>query len=401
MAQIDLKFATINIKDGYSKAGAVNRASGVLAAATTITVDGFVGAAVAAGDTFTIGSESGTPTHTVTSATLTAGNTTTLVFTTAIASGGVADNAAIGVTKTGAVNHSGGYTAGTTTMVVSGITGVIQTGTTFTIAAETGAPTHTVTSHSETAGNTTSITFSTVLATGGTTDTAVITFLNANGAVNAPGGYLTGATTTVVDGFTGALAVGDLVTFPDEAGTPVHTISAHSETSLNTTSITFTPALAGAIPDDGVASIGPHVLNITIGDGTLEYTEHRNMEYKLNQGLLKYVRLGDQAPMDVSFDLVWEFLTAQSGDIVPTIEDALKKRGLASNWVSTDTDQCQPYAVDLEIIYVPPCPGEDTETIVMELFRWEELQHNAKDAKISVKGKCATFEAVNTRTAQS
>jgi hypothetical protein len=121
------------------------------------------------------------------------------------------------------------------------------------------------------------------------------------------------------------------------------------------------------------------------------------MEYKLDKGELDTVREGDDVPMDVKLDAVWEFLRASSGS-TPTFEDAFKNRGEASGWTSADTDDpCAPYAVDIEIEYVPPCGGEDREFIVLPSFRYEQLDHNAKDATIAVSGKCNAREAVVSR----
>ena len=82
-----------------------------------------------------------------------------------------------------------------------------------------------------------------------------------------------------------------------------------------------------------------------------------------------------------------------------TIEDALKKRGEASGWTSTDSDACRPYAVDIEILYTPPCGGIYKEKIVLEDFRYEQLQHDIKNAQVSCSGKCNVTEATVTREA--
>jgi hypothetical protein len=401
VAQIDLKFATVKFIDGYALTGAINNAGGALAGALTITCLGFTGK-VGNGDTFTISGETGSPVHTVTSHIETAGNTTSITFTTAIAAGGVVAGAAINVTKAGAVNNVAGYTAGTTTMLVNGFTGAVSNGDTFTVAGETGSPVHTVTGHTETGGNTTSVTFSVVLATGGAANAAVITVTRASqaGVVNSAGANA-GDTTLPVDLIVGAVAVGDqFVVAGETLTTTVHTVTAHAETTGNTTSMTFTPALGpGTYADDAVVTFQPHTLEAVLGDGNLEYTEKRNIEYKLNKGRIKFVRLGDEVPLDASLDFVWEFLTGATGDLIPTIEDALKQRNLASNWVTTGLDPCEPYCLDIQVVYTPPCTGVKSETILLRFFRYEELQHNFKDAKVSVKGKCNALAATVSRAA--
>lgn len=398
MAQIDLKFAEIEIVDGYALAGQVNNPGNYAAGVTTIAVSGVVGA-VSNGDTFTITGETGTPTHTVTGHVENGGgNTVQVTFSTVIATGGVSNASTVTFKKTGAVNGAG--TAGDTTLTIDTLVGIVQNGDTFLIAGETGTPTHTVTGHVETSGNTTGVTFSTVLASGGAADNAVITFTRASGAatVNGAAGYQAGASTMVVDGFTAALVTGETFTVAGETGLPVHTITGHSETGPGTTSVTFTPVLAGAVADNAVLTLLPHSLTLFIGDGTLEYTEHRNIDYKLNQGLLKYTRLGDQQPMDANFDFVWEFLSSAGSDIIPTPEEAFKRIGLASAWVSTGIDPCEPYAVDIRVKYTPPCGNVEKETITLQYFRYEELQHSFKNAQISVKGKCMAQQAEAVRS---
>jgi hypothetical protein len=211
-----------------------------------------------------------------------------------------------------------------------------------------------------------------------------------------------GDTTLTIAGFTGVIQTGDVFTVAGDlnaSGLIQHTVLTHTETTSNTTSITFTPALTVAVADKAVGALLPHALTLFLGDGTLEYTEHRNVEYKLNQGRLKYSRLGDEQPMDVSLDFVWEFLTAASADLIPTPEDAIKRRGKASTWVTSGSDPCEPYAVNVTVDYMSPCPGTDKETIVLKEFRYEELQHSFKNAQISVKGKCKVREASPARSA--
>src|ERR1019366_6364291 len=186
MAQIDLKFATFKVIDGFAAAGLVNSPGNYVAGILTIAVTGLT-SAVANGDTFQISGESGSPVHTVTAHVETAGVTTQVTFTTAIATGGVTNSSSVTFTKTGAMN--GAVLAGVTTIIVDGFVGAVSDGDTFLIAAETGAPTHTITSHLETTGNTTSITFTTVVGTGGAADNAVITLTRAGATVSGAAGY--------------------------------------------------------------------------------------------------------------------------------------------------------------------------------------------------------------------
>ncbi len=120
--------------------------------------------------------------------------------------------------------------------------------------------------------------------------------------------------------------------------------------------------------------------------------------YTKDRGKLSDVKLGDEEPMEVKLDFTWVFLKADSG-ATPTIEDVLKQRGEASSWVSSSSDLCEPYAVDLEIVYTPPCSGVDPEVYLLPDFRYEDLSHDFKQGQVSVSGKCNSKEATITRAA--
>jgi hypothetical protein len=223
------------------------------------------------------------------------------------------------------------------------------------------------------------------------------------GAVNLTGGYTAGATTMLIDSLPAltVLTDGTPFTIAGETGSVVHTISAHSETSGVTTSITFAPGVVGTIADSTVLTFGPNQLTLHIGEGDMTWTEHRNIVYVLDRGLLYFTRLGDQEPTDVSFEFLWDFLTSNvEGGEPPTMKEALTQQGQCSTWISSATDKCQPYAVNIVINYLPPCPGVDREIITIEDFRYEELDHSTKAAKISVKGKANVQEVSSVREAQ-
>jgi hypothetical protein len=78
--------------------------------------------------------------------------------------------------------------------------------------------------------------------------------------------------------------------------------------------------------------------------------------------------------------------------------DALKNIGAADEWVTSATDTCEPYAVDIEIVFDPPCGTSQTETTTLPDFRYEKLDFSLKDATIAVTGKCNAVTASLTRT---
>lgn len=205
-----------------------------------------------------------------------------------------------------------------------------------------------------------------------------------------------GDTTLVVDGIVGVIPVGAKMTIAGVNEVYQVTAAAGSPT----TSVTFDPPLstaAGLPADDAVITFGGRFVEAKLGEGNLTYNEQREMEYRLDRGTLDTVREGDDQPMEVSLDFVWEFLRASTGD-TPTLEDALKQRGEASAWISSDTaDPCAPYAVDIEIEHDPGCGAEQREFILLPDFRWESLDHNASDAQVSMSGRCNAKEAVISR----
>jgi hypothetical protein len=148
---------------------------------------------------------------------------------------------------------------------------------------------------------------------------------------------------------------------------------------------------------DGGSGTNRKTLDVKIGDGTITWSEKRNMEYQKDRGVLDTVREGDEEPVDVRLDFMYEFLATSGAGTVPTVEEALKKRGPASTWVSSSADPCEPYAVDIEIIHTPPCGGATTETVLIQDYRYETLDHDPKAGTVSSSGKANITEPTITR----
>lgn len=150
----------------------------------------------------------------------------------------------------------------------------------------------------------------------------------------------------------------------------------------------------------------PNFILIKIGEGNLTYTESKTIEYTLDRGLLDEVREGDEVPMDVAFDLVWEFITGNtdSAGVPPTVEDFLKFQNNAQNFISTDADACRPSSVDVVIEHVPVCgagaPTQEQEFITFPDFRYEGLEHDLRAGTIAVSGRCNAKVASVVRSLQ-
>jgi hypothetical protein len=218
------------------------------------------------------------------------------------------------------------------------------------------------------------------------------------GAVNNMAGYSAGATTITVDGFTDQVPSGSFLTIDGVAG---YQVVSTVETSSATTSITFTPGLSGSISDNDIVLVVGKFLRIKTGSGTINWNEKVTREYILDRGIIDTVRNGDEVPMDVSFTIQYEELTASTGD-PPTPEDALKRRREAAAWESADTsDPCAPYCLDIVIINTPPnCTAVDIEQVTIPKFYYEELQHDPKAGTIQCNGKSKATQATVVRIPQ-
>lgn len=127
---------------------------------------------------------------------------------------------------------------------------------------------------------------------------------------------------------------------------------------------------------------------IVVGDGTLTWEESRPLEYLKDRGIIDTVRLGEQEPVKVSFNFRWKYIRGNADGSTVSIEDAITRRNSASAWVSSDSDACTPYSVDLYIINTPTCTSDTTEQVILKYFRYNTLQHDPKAGTISCEGTC-------------
>jgi hypothetical protein len=229
-----------------------------------------------------------------------------------------------------------------------------------------------------------------------------------------------------VDQITGRVPVG--TTFAMAGVTGTFTVTATTETTGDTTNIAFTPVLEeDNLPADeaaitfsqipGSITISPPLatadglpqaaavitilgrcLNVKIGDGNLTWDEVTNFEYEMDRGHIDAVVEGDDEPLSVTLDSVYEFVTALTGSNVPTPEDVLKRRGEAADWITTGADPCELYAVDIELDFHPPCDVPHEITTFKE-FRWDTVNHELGDATLRFEGRCKNTEPETIRRA--
>ena len=167
-----------------------------------------------------------------------------------------------------------------------------------------------------------------------------------------------------------------------------------------TTTITFAPALgSGNYADDAVLTILSQELAIKIGEGNLNYVEKKDYKYDLDRGNLDAVREGNEIPLDVKFECVYEHITTGTSENICPM-DALKGIAAAAEWVSSGPDPCEPYAVDVEVEYTPPCTVADSELTTFPDFRADQKDIDYTKAMITVSGKCNVTEPIVSRIPQ-
>jgi len=181
--------------------------------------------------------------------------------------------------------------------------------------------------------------------------------------------------------------------------TTIHTVTARTPVSTSpTTNIVFTPAWGAIVPEKGdTLNFLPQQIEIKVGEGNLTFTESKEYEYLLDRGILDAVKEGDEQPLEVELEFVYEHITTGTSEAITPV-DALKNKGNAAEWVSSSDDLCEPYCVDIEVQHDVPCGTSQDETTVLPEFRYDDLEFNLQDATISVSGKCNATEATVTRS---
>jgi hypothetical protein len=188
--------------------------------------------------------------------------------------------------------------------------------------------------------------------------------------------------------------IGARFTVAGETGTPIHIVT--GRTGDPTTNIVFTPGLASSVSEDAVITFSPQQITVKVGDGNLTYTENKNYDYLLDRGNLDTVREGDEAPLEISLEFVYEFVKTGTGEAITPV-DALKGIGGAADWTSTSSDQCESYCVDIVIDRDAPCNTAEDEITVFSEFRYDSLEFDLSAATIAVNGRCNVTEPEITR----
>lgn len=185
-------------------------------------------------------------------------------------------------------------------------------------------------------------------------------------------------------------------------GTEAFTVTTEGEFVDQVTNVIFTPEWGTPTPaDDDVMTFLPIEVDVKIGEGNLTYTENKEYEYELDRGTLDTVKLGNDQPLDITIDFVYEFVSTGTGEPITPV-DALKGIRGAAEFTSSSADPCEPYAVDIEVDHNPgACIGlVEKEVTLFPDFRHDTLEYDLDEATISTTGRCNATEPVITRVAQ-
>lgn len=370
MARIQLRDATIYLQDGLSGSGQVDIGNSALACpAVSVTTQG----AAAVDEVQVVATYARAPT----------GGTYTLTFDDGV-------DAACPITTAAIAYNANAATIETAVDVA------------FSATAYTAwANTHISVSESAAAGisdGTVTLTFDGASVDNKDWLTTIIDGASLTG-VTVDAGASLGLQTVVLNSTNADLVpVGARFTIVTEAGVPVHTVTARDNTSDDgaTLRVAITPVIAAAVGDGDAITWLPQRLQIAIGDGDLTWTEAREMIYDLDRDILDTVRQGQDQPLEIDLAFTFEYVTTESGQAITPV-DAIKQIGEASEWVSSSSDLCEPYAVDVYVIHCVPCGTDKDQDLLFQDFRYEGLEYSIRDASIAVSGRCNATDVVTTR----
>lgn len=170
----------------------------------------------------------------------------------------------------------------------------------------------------------------------------------------------------------------------------------------DTWEVTFTPAIVtGSVPgNNDVVTFYPRKITMKVGEGNIEHTKNKDPQIDTDRGLLDGARAGTEQPMEVSFNYVYDWLKASSGDPV-TVDEALEQEGDAADWISAAADPCEPYQVTIKVIDSPPCGSEQAEIILYKYFMPRSINASVEAASVSVTGVCVATKPTKHRVANN
>jgi hypothetical protein len=241
------------------------------------------------------------------------------------------------------------------------------------------------------------------LVTGGAGVEVTIAQTTDGGTGTAPvatDGSLSVTTVVTNEDLTTVIPVGARFTIAGEATATVHVVQSRTPSTFPavaaTTAITFLPVLGApttSYATGAVLTFAPQEIEIKVGEGDLKYTEASQYKQWLERGTLDTVSAGDEVPMEVSTNFVFDQVKSGTAETVTPIE-AIKGVGNAAEWVSSSSNLCEPYACDIVVVDDRDCSAEETRTYTFPDFRSEKRDYDLKGATVAVSGKCNATEPI-------
>ena len=224
--------------------------------------------------------------------------------------------------------------------------------------------------------------------------------LSANGTANDA--VLSVNTVVLNTDTTNLIPVGARLTINGETAGTIHTVTARFPVATGpTTNVTITPILgAGSYNSgnvEGAITFTNQRIEVKIGEGNLTWTEAKEYVYLRERGDLDTVKEGDEQPVNMSLEFIYDYVKTESGQSITPV-DALKRQGAASEWVSSSSDLCEPYCIDILAKHCVPCGTDEDEDVLFTDFRYESLDFDMSAATISVSGQCNVSEPAVTRS---
>jgi hypothetical protein len=204
---------------------------------------------------------------------------------------------------------------------------------------------------------------------------------------------------------TNLVPIGARLYLPGETTNTVHTVTGRTPSDDGPTlNLVITPALGAGSYNSGNSENAVTFINqrieVMIGEGNLTWTETKEYEYLRERGDLDSVKEADEQPVEMSLEFIYEYIKTQSGQTI-TPNDALKQQGEASEWVSSSSDLCEPYAVDILAKHCVPCGTDQDEDVLFTDFRYESLDFDTSEATVALAGRCNVSEPTVTRSDDS
>lgn len=145
-------------------------------------------------------------------------------------------------------------------------------------------------------------------------------------------------------------------------------------------------------------------LTIPIDEGQLRFTVRKAAKVIMNRGAIAGLGEPNEEPMQVSFSCgfeEWTGRTLTAYASIPSVYDALHKKGNASSW--TSTSDCGPYTVDLEFTLANPCTTsgvDQAEVITFPKFHADDNGFEEGDVMNmqNFSGICAVVEPTAVRS---